>query len=150
MSDHLRQQILAGFETVLTGLTTTATRCYLSRVRLLPRDHDNALLLRAGPESIETLSLYRPSPQLRRFRVEIAIVVRATDALDAAINVILAEVEVALAAAGVLTTIPAQSLAVAEVGAPQQVQGEQQAALAVVGVDVTYTATEGDPTGATP
>jgi hypothetical protein len=70
----------------------------------------------------------------RTFEVEVEVYVRATDGLDAALNAIFVQVEPALAMPVVLAGVKVITLT--RIERPQQVQGEQPLAVAVMRYDV--------------
>ena len=92
---HARQQIREAVATALTGLTTTGTRVYQSR--MTPKDTQPFLLIETGHEEIEQ------GPQLCLQRALIVTVrgyAKAASNVDDALDTIAAEIEVAAQAAG--------------------------------------------------
>ena len=96
MSDHMRQQILAAVATAVTGLATTGANVFRGRVSDLQRSELPALRIRMGNEVVEPRTFPAPRTQERRLQVDVVACVREADGLDAALNAIFAEVEVAL------------------------------------------------------
>jgi hypothetical protein len=92
---HVRQQIREAAATALTGLATTSTRVYQSRVYPL-RDADlPCLLISTDDETITSTSI--GSLQLERaLKLTVRAVAKATSSLDDTLDQILAEVEAAL------------------------------------------------------
>ena len=97
MADHLRRQIREAIATAVTGLTTTSTRVYQSRVYPLETGNLPCLLVRSSSEVVEALTIHAPRMQQRSVNVEVVAVARATADLDDALDGICKEVEIALA-----------------------------------------------------
>jgi hypothetical protein len=96
---HARQQIREAVATALTGLTTTSTRVYQSRMRPASDSMVPCLLITCDSEQIEQ------TVQSRQYRLMTLIVqgiAKGTTTLDDTLDTIAAEVETALQAAGSL------------------------------------------------
>lgn len=104
---HARQQIREAVATALTGLTTTSTRVYQSRMRPVGDAGLPCLLVTTDQEEIEQ------SAQSRQFR-DLTITVRgfakATANLDDTLDTIAKEVETAMQSAGTLSGKTASGL----------------------------------------
>lgn len=141
---HARQQILAAIATQVTGLTGTGANVFLSRVAELELTELPALLVQAGAETVEASGLFPARTQTRRLRVDIIAAVRGLDGLDAALNDVFAEVEVALAAS--LTGLPLVALTLTGIERPTMAQRSQPVAQAALIYEVLYVTSEDDPT----
>lgn len=89
---HARQQIREAVAAKVSGLTTTGSRVYQSRLHALRDSNLPCLLVNTDDEDIETeLSLFN-----RRLDLKIRAVAKATADLDDALDTIAAEVEAVL------------------------------------------------------
>ena len=96
---HARQQIRGAAATALTGLATTGSNVFKSRVHELAQDELDALRIYTRNEpDVETLQLTDPAEQRRDLELVVEGVTRATDDMDDTLDDIAEEVEVALAA----------------------------------------------------
>lgn len=93
---HVRKQIRDYFETTLTGLTTTGTKVYASRVYSLSEDKLPALVIYTKSESSEEVSFVGKRVQNRELSVAVEGYVRRNATFDDLIDTISKEVEVAL------------------------------------------------------
>jgi hypothetical protein len=97
MANHLRRQIREGIATAITGLTTTSTRVFQSRVYPLEVADLPGLLVRSSSEVVEVMTIHAPRLQQRSVNVEVVAVARAVADLDDTLDGICKEVEIALA-----------------------------------------------------
>ena len=93
---HVRQQIREYFETQLTGLTTSGSNVYASRVYPLGSGKLPALLIYTHSESVEEQSFSSKRVQMRTLEVNVEGYIRAVSNFDDKIDDVLKEVEVAL------------------------------------------------------
>lgn len=94
---HVRKQVRDAVIARVTGLATTASRVYASRVDPLEVGMVPGLIVRNGDELVERVALGMPSPLVRRAQtVIVAPHVRATSAIDDALDQVAEEVEEAL------------------------------------------------------
>jgi hypothetical protein len=99
MADHLRKRIRAAVTTALTGLATTGSRVYASRVYPLNANELPALRIYADEESATITSLAGASSILeRRLAVRVEACVEAVTGFDDTADQIAKEVEIALTA----------------------------------------------------
>lgn len=99
MADHIRRQVRDAVVTRVTGLATTGTRVFKHRVDPLEASDCPALLVRNGAENIGRASIAAPNPVQRRLQtVYISPHVRASSAVDDALDQVAKEVEVAMLA----------------------------------------------------
>jgi len=90
---HVRQQIREYFESQLTGLTTTGSSVYASRVYPLTNAKLPALLIYTQSESLEESSFSKKRVQARSLEVIVEGYVRAISTFDDVIDTICTEVE---------------------------------------------------------
>lgn len=102
---HVRRQIREALAALVTGLATTGSRVYQSRVYPLGDSNLPCLLVNTDDESIETLTTGATPMQERRLTVQVRAVAKESSSLDDTLDQIMAEVEAALGAAGVLSTL---------------------------------------------
>ena len=94
---HVRQQIREAAATLLSGLTTTGTRVYQSRIYTL-RDPDlPCLLISTDDEQITALGPEESTAQERTLQLSIRCVSKQVADMDDTLDTMLAEVETALA-----------------------------------------------------
>lgn len=100
MADHARTQIRDAAVTRVTGLSTTGTRVFKSRVYPLEKADLPGLLVRVAlgvPETVEVQTVHAPRVLDRTMPLEIVGVARATDDLDDDLDQIAKEGEAAMA-----------------------------------------------------
>lgn len=96
---HVRTAIRIAIASRLTGLTTTGARVYPSRIHPLADGNLPCLRVYLDEEEIDPLTIH-PAPVLRRQPVLVVeCCAKAVASLDATLDTMLAEVEVALATA---------------------------------------------------
>lgn len=100
---HARAQIREAIATRLSGLTTTGTRVFQSRLRPLADADLPCLLVFCIQEDLDYSGLDYPRRQRRQVQIEIKAVVKQTASLDDELDGIAAEIEFALA--GSLTAV---------------------------------------------
>lgn len=98
MANHVRQQIREQIGTTLTGLTTTASRVYQSRVYPLETGGTPALLIYTKSEDSEPMVISSNRLSERNLSVAVEIYVKATSNFDDTIDTSAKEVEAAIAA----------------------------------------------------
>ena len=97
MANHLRRQIREAIGTALTGLTTTSTRVFQSRVYPVQSTELPGLLIYTRRETSEPITIH-PSRQIDRvLLVDVEGVAKATSDLDDTLDQITKEVETGLA-----------------------------------------------------
>ena len=95
MAEHIRKQIRDAAVTVLTGLTTTGSNIFASRVYPIEADTLPCLVVMTPTESITLESGTLEAPQ-RELVLEIKGVAKATSDLDDTLDQIAKEVETAI------------------------------------------------------
>jgi len=93
---HLRKQIRDNVVTALTGLSTTGSRVYASRVYPMAAAKLPGLCVYAKSEEVETTTTTRPRTQLRTLTLSVEGFAVATSGLDNTLDAISLEVEEAL------------------------------------------------------
>lgn len=93
---HLRQLIRTNIVTTLTGLTTTASRVFASRIYPLEQAKLAGLCIYTSSESTEYNTISPPRRQTRTLQVIIEIYASATSNLDNTLDTSCKEIEEAL------------------------------------------------------
>lgn len=94
---HLRQQIREAIVTRLTGLTTSGSRVYASRLRPLLDSELPAILVSTGGENLDGATYLKSGlPVVRPLRIRLDLVVKATSGYENTVDTMLSEVEGAL------------------------------------------------------
>lgn len=94
---HLRQQIREAIATALSGLSTTGSRVYTSRVYPVQTADLPCLLIYADSERSNALTISCPRPLERSVQFRVEAYAKATSDLDDTLDQICVEVERALA-----------------------------------------------------
>jgi hypothetical protein len=97
MAAHIRRQVREAIGTALTGLTTTGSRVFPSRVYPLEITDLPALLIHTKSESSVGSTIHGPAILDRRLLIEVVAVAQALADLDDTLDLVCQEVEVALA-----------------------------------------------------
>lgn len=146
MANHLRRQIREAIATAVTGLATTSTRVFQSRVYPLERGTDlPGLLVFSLAETSERRTAPAPGIMERVLRVQIVAVARSLADLDDTLDGICKEVEIALAMpcsalAGIAKTITLTSTDIEMQGTSDRPVGQ-----AAMTYEVVYLAAENAP-----
>lgn len=98
MPNHARQQIREALATAVTGLTTTSTRVYQSRMHALAAAELPCLLVNTDDENVEPLTMHAPALLTRTLNASIRGVAKTTSDLDDTLDTIAKEVETAIGA----------------------------------------------------
>ena len=98
MANHIRQQIREKFGTTLTGLTTTGSNVYESRVYPLENGSLPALIIYTKSETSEPIVIRTQRLMSRELSVVVEGYAKATSNFDDTIDTISKEVEAAIAA----------------------------------------------------
>jgi hypothetical protein len=98
MANHIRQQIREKFGTTLTGLTTTGSNIYESRVYPLENASLPALIIYTKSETSEPIVIGTQRLMSRELSVVVEGYAKATSNFDDTIDTISKEVEAAIAA----------------------------------------------------
>ena len=97
MANHVRQQIREAVATVVTGLSTTGSRVYQSRMYELQETDLPCLTITTDGDTREYLSAHHPAQVEVNVNVRISGYARAISNLDDTLDTISKEVEVAMA-----------------------------------------------------
>lgn len=97
MANHVRQQLREAVATVVTGLTTTSTRVFQSRVYPLQTSELPCLVVTTDGDQVENLTVHNPVQQQRTTQLRIEAFAKATSNLDDTLDTICKEVEAAIA-----------------------------------------------------
>jgi hypothetical protein len=97
MAVHRRQAAREAIGTALTGLTTTGSRVFQSRVYPLETTDLPGLLVYTGGETIAVSTIHGPAVLERTLAVRVVGVARALADLDDTLDLIVKEVEIAIA-----------------------------------------------------
>lgn len=138
MADHVRTQIRGAVVTALTGLTTTGSSVFGSRVYPLETASLPALLVSAQQEESALIEMSAPSLVERRLTLQVIAVARGTITVEDTLDQICKEVEIALAMPcaalqGKAKSIELSSTEIEVDGAAEQVSGR-----AVMRFEVVY------------
>lgn len=97
MANHIRQQIREQIGTTLTGLTTTGSNVYQSRVYPLENSKLPALIIYTRSESIEPLDMGSNRTLQRNLQLVIEAFAKGTSNTDDTADTIAKEIEIAMA-----------------------------------------------------
>lgn len=97
MANHVRQQLREAVATAVTGLATTGSKVYQSRLYTLQPTDLPCLLVMSEGDQIEYATIHAPSQQQRSTRIRIEGIARAAANLDDTLDTICKEVEIAIA-----------------------------------------------------
>lgn len=140
---HLRKQIRDSIITAVTGLATTSTRVYASRVYPLAADKLPGLCVYTNAETIEMATLNKPRVQTRTLEVTIEAYALAISGLDDTLDQICLEVEEALDV-DVTRGGKAKDTQVTSIETDFSGDGEKPAGIARITVSVMYQCREND------
>lgn len=93
---HVRQQIRDNIVTTLTGLATTGSKVYRSRVYPVADNKLPGILIFTDTEEVETATITYPRTQNRILTVRVEVYVKGVSNFDNQVDTISEEIEVAL------------------------------------------------------
>lgn len=96
MANHVRQQLREAIASAVTGLTTTSTRVFQSRVYPIEIDSLPCLVITADGDSVSPETIHHPYQQNRTTQIRIEAYARAVSDLDDTLDLICKEVETAI------------------------------------------------------
>lgn len=99
MANHLRQQIREAVATQLSGLTTTSTRVYQSRLHPLSDSNLPCLLVSTEDEEVRAVGLHSQPLLERTVRLTVRGVAKAVSNVDDLLDTMAKEVETAIGTA---------------------------------------------------
>lgn len=105
MANHVRQQIRESLAGLLTGLTTTGSNVYQSRLKPLQANELPALLIATDSEKIEPQGM-GVNPMLeRQLNISVKVIAKAMSNLDDTLDACIKEVEQAVNASVAANTL---------------------------------------------
>jgi|TARA_Y100000114_G_scaffold155740_1_gene180709 hypothetical protein len=144
MANHLRRQIREQVGTTLTGLTTTGSNVYQSRVYPLEDSNLPALLIYTKEESSEPLSIHSNRVLVRNLSLVVEAYVKAVSDFDDTIDTIAKEVEQAIAS-DITLSGKAKDTFLAETNIEFNAEGEKPVAYCSFIFNVEYYTKEQNP-----
>ena len=147
MADHVRKQIRDAVVTTVTGLTTTTTNVFASRVYRVEDSKLPALLVYTNEEESEVLSMSRPQKIHRTVAVVVEGIAKATTALDDTLDTIAKEIETAIAADPTVGGL-AKETVLTDIGVELTGDAQQPTGSIRLSFAVRYVTLETDPTTA--
>jgi hypothetical protein len=94
---HVRKQLREAIAALVTGLTTTGSRVFQSRVYPLQESELPCLKVMTDSENVEYLTIHKPRMQKKTISVTIQAIAKAVADLDDTLDEICRQVEVVLA-----------------------------------------------------
>lgn len=139
---HVREQIRDAVVTAVTGLTTTGSNVYKSRVYPLRESNLPGLNIYTLPESSEPITMDRPRTIQRVLNVEIEIHVKGVADVDETIDDICAEIEEVLGTSNLSGLV--KDLVLSDTDIDLTGEGDQNHAFARMTWQAGYHTTEND------
>lgn len=141
---HIRKQLRDSLTTALTGLASTGSRVYQSRVYPLAANKLPGLLIYSKSENIEYSTMGLPRIQERTVSFNVEVYVKGVSGYDNSIDQICLEIEEALYA-NITLGGNAAYLSIRDFSADFSGNGDQPVGLATMTVDVLYRVNEDAP-----
>jgi len=138
MADHLRKQIRDAAATTLTGLATTGTRVFASRVYPLQEADLPALRVDTNNEDVDSESIVVNRVLDRTVQLLVQACVKQNTAYNDTIDQIIKEVEVALSTLAAQTMAGAKSVQLLRIEVVLAGEGEKPVAVATMLFAVPY------------
>jgi hypothetical protein len=140
---HVRKSIRDNVVTTLTGLTTTGSNIYRTRVYPLAEDKLPGLAIYTRDESTGYETMGIPRTQIRNLTVAVEIYVKGTSNYDDTLDAICVEIEEAL-----YTDLTrggyAKDTNITNMDAEFSGEGDQPVARSTLTIDITYATKEND------
>jgi hypothetical protein len=144
MAVHRRQAAREAIGTALTGLTTTGSRVFMSRVYPLETTDLPGLLIYTGGETITVSTIHGPAVLERTLAVRVVGVAKAVADLDDTLDQIVKEVEIAIA--GMSIAGIASGIALTGIDEPElSGSADQPTGQVTLNFDVSYFTTQNAP-----
>ena len=140
--EHLRQQIRERVATTLTGLTTTGSNVFQSRVYPIENTKLPCLLIYTREESSEPLDMSPPRTIEKRLSLVVEGYVKANSNYDDTIDTITKEVEVAMYGDRLINNLAKDSFLVST-DISFNGEGDNPLAIVVMTFEIPYHHTEG-------
>ena len=134
---HVRQQIRERVATTLTGLTTTGSRVYQSRVYPLGPNNLPGLLVFTSSESSEVDVMGIPGALMRTLTLTVEGYVKSTTNSDDTIDTICSEVETALGNDNTINSL-AKDISLSDTEIEYSGEGEQPVGVVTMNFVVQY------------
>lgn len=144
---HVRQSIRENIETTLTGLSTTGSRLFASRVYPIASANLPGLAIYTSDENTEYVTMGSDRTQFRRLSVNVEVYVQGNAGYDDSLDTICSEIEVALYS-DLTRGGYAKDTKITAMDAEFSGDGDQPVARATLRVEVEYATQESDPTTA--
>jgi len=141
---HAREQIRDAVVTALTGLSTTGSNVYRSRIYPLAQAKLPGLAIYTKSELMDYATQARPRTIIRALTVAVEAYVSANADFDETIDDIASEVESAMYTNLTLGGL-AKDSKISSVEIDFSGDGENPVAIATISIDVTYVTVEGSP-----
>lgn len=141
---HIRKLIRDNIETTLTGLTTTGSNVFVSRVYPITGSNLPGIIVYTGSEEVEYLTISRPRTLMRSVTFSIEAYVKGVSGYDDDIDAVCSEIETALYT-DVTRGGNARDTMINSMEVQYQGEAEQPVALATMQVTVEYVTLEGAP-----
>ena len=141
---HIRKLIRDDITTTLTGLVTTGSKVYQSRVYPITAANLPGIIVYTDSESIEYLTITRPRTLMRTVTFSVEVYVKGIANYDDTIDTICSEIEQALYT-DVTRGGNAKDTIVNSMEVQYEGDGDQPVALAIMQVNVEYVTLEGTP-----
>ena len=144
MAVHRRQAAREAIGTALTGLTTTSSRVFQSRVYPLETTDLPGLLVYTGGETITVSTIHGPAVLERTLAVRVVGVAKAIADLDDTLDLIVKEIEIAIA--GMSVTGIASSITLTGIDEPElSGSSDRPTGQVTMNFDVSYYTTASAP-----
>lgn len=144
MANHMRRQIREAAATVLTGLTTTGSRVFTSRARLVQAADLPCLRIWCDDESITSQTIHVARVRERVLQLVVEGCCSANADMDDTLDLIAKEVEIALDGNQTLG-VGVNAVEPKEIKSEFLAQGETVIAVVTLRFEVTYYAAKGAP-----
>ena len=141
---HVRKLLRDSLTTAVTGLSTTGSNVYQSRVYPIAANKLPGLLVYSKEESVEYSTMGIPRIQERTVSFTVEMYVKGVSGYDNSLDQICVEIEEALYA-DITLGGNAANLMLRDFSAEFNGSGDQPVALATITVDVLYRVRENDP-----
>ena len=144
MANHIRQQIREQFATQITGLTTTGSNVYQSRVYNLETGDLPAIIVYTKSEDSEPNNFGTNRTMFRNLSLVCECYVKATTNFDDTLDTIAKEIEAAIAADITLNNL-AKDVYIESTEIDYNGEGEKPIGVSVLTFDVLYETQEQNP-----
>lgn len=140
---HIRKQIRDALVTALTGLTTTGSRVYRSRVYPLESAKLPGLCIYTKSEEVINSTLTRPRTQTRQLEAAVEAYLMANTNFDDTLDTMAVEVEEAIYSNAALNALVKQ-INITGFAADYSGDGEKVVGVGTFSVQIIYSAKEND------